>query len=192
MPIKGAVATEVLSKRWLSLWKHMSSANISDAPYITEDIFEPITIQDEADLQGLNSFVTAILPKLVSMKTLRICLAFEDSNIAALAVPQVRNWIDMVINRGVELERVDVTCYLLTEEPFHLAVLPVEVIRCETLTSLDLYGIVIDNFNFPNLPLLKSLQVMYCTFSEDVLFPSLTMHNRDSHIFFTLPLKELW
>ncbi|MCI91761.1 hypothetical protein A2U01_0113056, partial [Trifolium medium] len=49
----------------------MSSANICDAPYLSEDTFEPIPIHDEEDLQGPNLFVTAILPKLVSLKMLR-------------------------------------------------------------------------------------------------------------------------
>ncbi|MCI58029.1 hypothetical protein A2U01_0079282, partial [Trifolium medium] len=67
----------------------MSYANISDAPYLSEDTFEPIPIHDEEDLQGPNLFVTAILPKLVSLKTLRIVIAFEDSRIATLGVPHV-------------------------------------------------------------------------------------------------------
>jgi hypothetical protein len=91
------------------------------------------------------------------LKTLRIYIAFNDADIANVGVPYIRNWMEHVINRGVEI--VEVKCFMLDDDLFNPVMLPVELLKSNILVELNLYGITIENFELSSLPMLKRYHV---------------------------------
>ncbi|KAK2446664.1 hypothetical protein QL285_017438 [Trifolium repens] len=104
LPLKDAVVTSVWSKiKWKNTWKQMFSIDISIPPYPGEDVFESILIRREESLQGFDAGITVILVKHEPLKTLRIYIAFDDADIENVGALYIRNWMERVINRGVEI-----------------------------------------------------------------------------------------
>jgi hypothetical protein len=70
--------------------------------------------------------ITTILIKHGPLKTLQIYIAFNDADIANVGVPYIRNWLEQIINRGVEI--VEVKCFMLDDGLFDPVMLPVELL----------------------------------------------------------------
>jgi hypothetical protein len=167
---KQAVATSILSKRWIHLWHHVLNLNF---PYISVDTFESILLFNEFMYSVLLSRETAgsNVIKRFSLK-----IQYDNPNLAYnLGLPNITNWINFVVQRKLEYLRLhlhvednpddDGEYY---EDDFYN--LPVSIFTCRTLVSLDLRWFQVEGFCFSSnefqFPSLKTLRLDFVNFSD--------------------------
>lgn len=168
MPLKSAVQTSILSKRWRYSWILVK--------YLDFDDINPFH-----DLNLLSTFVDRVLDlrKVSQVKLFR--LRFSELNLQKTL--NVSKWINEAVRLNVSELDIPVT----------LLELPLDLFTCKTLTKLRLKlgGRDYDVLEFPssvNLPCLKALDIV--VFSN----PTVNAFNliRGSPILETLSLQVSW
>jgi hypothetical protein len=162
LPTKEAVATSVLSKRWTHLWHSVLDIDLTDENDVQGT--NAIELDDEYTLFRFNEFVYSVLLKLDSIKSFRLIVGYDNSDLEKLGIPSVVKWVDHVVQHGVENLRLNL---------FTSMKLPVRVLNCKTLVTLNLFAFDVKGFSSVRLPSLKALRFNMCTLQ----------HNRDLVLF---------
>ncbi|KAK2440859.1 FBD-associated F-box protein [Trifolium repens] len=171
---KEAVATSILSKRWIHLWHHVPNLNF---PYFNVDTFGSILL--------FNEFVYSVLlsretPGSNVIKGFNLKIQYDNPNLAySLGLPNITQWINFVVQRKLEYLRLhlhvddnldddDDEEEEYEEDDFYN--LPVSIFTCRTLVSLDLRLFQVEGFCFSSnefqFPSLKILRLDFVIFSE--------------------------
>jgi hypothetical protein len=166
---KEAVATSILSKRWIHLWHHVPNLNF---PYFKVDTFGSILL--------FNEFVYSILLSRETagsnvISDFNLDIQYENPNHAYnLGLPNITKWINFAVKRKFEYLRLHIHVYNLDdngddyEDNFYN--LPFSIFTCRTLVSLDLRWFRVEGFAFDSsgfqFPSLKTLRLEHVNFSE--------------------------
>ncbi|XP_048604644.1 F-box/FBD/LRR-repeat protein At5g56420-like [Brassica napus] len=149
VPTKCAVATSILSKRWLSLWTLVASLVFED---FSEEEDEEI---NEIHVRSLSQFVsgTLLLHKAVVLERFHLNSASECS------AREIGLWVRIAVDRFVRDLKISF-CY-----DHCLVNLPSRLFRCETLETLQLRRVILSEvpcrLSFPSLTKLRLLSVKY-------------------------------
>ncbi|XP_048603084.1 F-box/FBD/LRR-repeat protein At5g56420-like [Brassica napus] len=149
VPTKCAVATSILSKRWLSLWTLVASLVFED---FSEEEDEEI---NEIHVRSLSQFVsgTLLLHKAAVLERFHLNSASECSPW------EIGLWVRIAVDRFVRDLKISF-CY-----DHCLVNLPSRLFRCETLETLQLRRVILSEvpcrLSFPSLTKLRLLSVKY-------------------------------
>jgi len=163
LPTKQVVATSVLSKRWKHHWRSVPDIDLTDDQDVQQT--DAIELDDRDSLSPFNEFVDSVLIKLDSIKSFRLKVGYNGSDLAYLGFPKVVDWLDQVVKRGVE--RILLTLFSGVGMK-----LPVSILNCKTLVELNLFSFNVKGFSSVRLPSLKILHLEECTFlnARDLVF----------------------
>jgi hypothetical protein len=168
---KEAVATSVLSKRWIHLWHFVESIDFPD-----------ITLNNIESTYSFNQFMYSLLVSRYaagSHFTNRFCLEIQygSPNLAyRLGFPNVIKWINLIVQPGLQYLRLrlPVYCFDVDDHDDHeydiLPKLPISILKCRTLVSLDLAQFRVKGFSFSSVgfgfPSLNELHLKKIVFHE--------------------------
>jgi hypothetical protein len=168
---KEAVATSILSKRWIHLWHHVHNLNF---PYINVETVNSSLL--------FNEFVYSVLlsreiagSNLINSFTLHI--QYDNPHLAFdLGFPNITKWINVAVQRKRKLKhlclRLDVDNLDDNGDDYdaNYTNLPVSIFTCRTLVSLDLCWFRVEGFSFSSngfqFPSLKTLHLKSVNFSK--------------------------
>ncbi|GAU43286.1 hypothetical protein TSUD_389850 [Trifolium subterraneum] len=158
---KEAVATSILSKRWINLWHHVPNLNF---PYINVDTVESNRLFNESVYSVLISREAA---GSIVIDCFTLDIGYENPHLAYdLGFPNIIKWINLVVQRKLKhlCLRIDVRDYY----DIDYTKLPVSIFTCTTLVSLDLCWFDVKGFNFTGFqfPSLKTLHLHSVFFSK--------------------------
>ncbi|KAI0529667.1 hypothetical protein KFK09_002221 [Dendrobium nobile] len=163
MPLKSAIRTDVLSKKWRNLWKYsLSTATALD---FADDLANNLSATDFVET------VNRYLSLHVSKKLERFHLFFSPFDLFA---SDIERWISYAIGKGVRYLDIDLSQgeFSHGRSPFEL---PSSLFDCDTLIDLSLRCC---NFktplNFSNFGGLQSLSLSHSNISEEILQSILT------------------
>jgi hypothetical protein len=146
---KESVATSVLSKRWIHLWR---SVPVLD--------FRNVELDDRETYFCFNEFVYSVLLSRNSIKSYCIDIWYHDPDLAHLGIPNVIKWINYVVQHGVEhLEIYIGGVDFITK-------FPISILSCRTLVVLKFEALVVKGFSSIRLPSLKSLRFQDIKFTN--------------------------
>ncbi|CAJ2672337.1 unnamed protein product [Trifolium pratense] len=173
LSIKEAVATSILSKRWIHLWHFVDSINIPDT----------ITLNSIESTYSFNQFMYSVLVSRDAVgshfiNSFRLKIEYSDNNLAChLGFPNVTKWINFIVQRGLKylcLHLVVDDYGVDSDSEYDVDVdglkpkLPISVLTCKTLVSLDLSRFRVKDFTCSStgfgLPSLKVLHLDYIVF----------------------------
>ncbi|XP_058785890.1 FBD-associated F-box protein At3g52670-like [Vicia villosa] len=144
---KQAVATSVLSKRWIHLWCSVLSIE-----------FTNIEVDDLEAYFRFNKSLYSVLLSRTSIKSFRLGIRYGGFHFGYIGIPHVAKWVDHVVQNGVEHLHLDVATRV------DMPKLPASIITCKTLVVLNLNGFTVNDFSSIRLPSLKILHFESCTF----------------------------
>jgi hypothetical protein len=166
---KEAVATSILSKRWIHLWHHVHNLNF---PYINVETVNSSLL--------FNEFVYSVLlsreiagSNLINSFTLHI--QYDNPHLAFdLGFPNITKWINVAVQRklkhlclGLDVDNLDDNG---DDYDADYPNLPVSIFTCTTLVSLDLRWFRVEGFSFSSngfqFPSLKTLHLKSVNFSK--------------------------
>jgi len=158
---KEAVTTSVLSKRWTHLWLsvpnlHFTNINIDTIESnfrFNESVYSVLASRDAAGSNCINSF--------------RLDIKYSNSNLANdLSFPNVVKWVNLIVQRKVKYLRLRLD--MDGHDIIHK--LPLSILTCKTLVSLDLCRFTLEEFSVTSnefgLPSLKILRLELMCFSK--------------------------
>jgi hypothetical protein len=116
-----------------------------------------IELDDQYTLFCFNEFVFSVLLELDSIKSFRLKVGYNGSDLAYLGFPRVVKWLNHVVKRGVE--RILLTLFSGVDMK-----LPVSILNCKTLVVLHLFSFNVKGFSSVRLPSLKILRLEHCSF----------------------------
>ncbi|MCI23555.1 F-box protein, partial [Trifolium medium] len=105
-------------------------------------------------------FVYSVLLKLDSIKSFRLKVGYDNSDLENIGFPSVAKWVDHVVQRGVE----NLCLTLIASIDMKL---PIRILSCRTLVTLNLFGFVVKGFSSVRLPSLKVLRFDTCTLQNN-------------------------
>ncbi|XP_058736894.1 F-box/FBD/LRR-repeat protein At5g53840-like [Vicia villosa] len=157
---KQSAATSILSKRWKNIWL---SVPVLD--------FRPTRITDATTNFRFNDFVYSVFisrDPALPIKSFSLHVKYKCGYINTTGfplIPSFTKWLNYVLQRGVEHLTLDVAT------PGGLPLLPISIFTCRTLVVLHLTVFWVQySFSSVELPLLKTLNLEFITFPEDVDF----------------------
>ena len=177
---KEAVATSVLSKRWIHLFLfvpnlHFTNINVDSVEstlLFNEFVYSILVSRDTVGSNLINSF--------------RLDIGSDNPNLAyCYAFRSITKWVNLVVQRKLEHLRlhflnldvdlsdidnhfydIDIDLYLPKEFPK----MPVSIFTCKTLVSLDLSWFRVEGFSFSSdrfqFPSLKTLKLEHIRFLD--------------------------
>ncbi|XP_020879003.1 FBD-associated F-box protein At5g22730 [Arabidopsis lyrata subsp. lyrata] len=154
LPIKKAVRTCVLSKRWESIWLSIPWLDL-----------------DSEEFPNYKAFVIFMDRFVDFSREQKSCLHKLKLSIQKIWSDQYRitRWIDFVATR--KLQHLDVECLFVKRECFE--VMPLSLYICETLITLRLHRIYLDSFESVSLPRLKTMHLELNVYDNDAGLESL-------------------
>jgi hypothetical protein len=174
LSIKEAVATSILSKRWNHVWHFVDSIDFPDI----------ITLNSIKSIFIFNKFMDSVLVSRDAadshfIKTFRLKIEYGNRNLARnLGFPNVTKWADLVIvQRGLKnfcLRLLDADDNTDSDDDDVIGqkpTLPISILSCRTLVSLDLAGFCVKGFTFSSIGFgFPSLNVLHL---DDIVFPTI-------------------
>lgn len=149
VPIKDAVSTTILSKRWLSLWTLLPRLNFEDCWVDDEENGQVYCEELSSDFV----FGTLLLHKSPVLESFRL------SRESKCSASQIELWVRFAIDRFVHDLKIRF------ESEHCLIRLPSRLFRCDTLETLELKNVVFlevpSRFSFQSLKTLRLLSVKY-------------------------------
>ncbi|QCD95198.1 hypothetical protein DEO72_LG5g3291 [Vigna unguiculata] len=140
LPTKEVVATSVLSKRWIHLWRSVPSFYFDYNPIYSCDYDK----YKEAYTHFLQSVDSFLLSRDREQPLHRFRLTFHCTLEHTLSI---KTWITAAVSGRVR--HLDIYC--------HRGIVMPTVFSCKTLVVLKLNLITVEDFSFADLPLLKIL-----------------------------------
>ena len=148
LPMKQAVATSLLSKRWNPLWIAVPVLRFDDRDMMTAETYYRF---EESVYAVLLSRATKTLPiKKFSL----ICRSIHGD-----PSKNIRKWVNFVLQREVE-------CLELETSVSFKRWFPDRILSCTTFVSLKLCGFWVKDFSFAGFPSLKKLHLESLRFPE--------------------------
>jgi len=145
LPTKEAVATSILSKRWIHLWKFTDCIDFSD-----------IILNDADSTHSFNYFMYSILLSRESsashfLNRFNLQIEYGDTDLAfRFGFHNINKWINLVVQRGLKHLRVNIHVEFLFNI-IDLPKLPASILTCTTLVSLDLNQFQVKAFDFSSI-----------------------------------------
>ncbi|XP_058785922.1 F-box/FBD/LRR-repeat protein At3g26920-like [Vicia villosa] len=140
---KEVLATSVLSKRWIDIWRSVPAL-----------IFYDIEVNNRETDSRLNELVYSFLLSVDYIKSCKLDILY-DHHLGHLSFPNVIRWINAVVQRRVEY--IKLCMHIIAgDDRFKL---PISILTCRTLVVLKLYGFYIKDFSSVRLPSLKTLSL---------------------------------
>jgi hypothetical protein len=166
LSIKEAVATSILSKRWIHVWHFVDSIDFPDA----------IELMDSQSIIIFNNFMDSVLVSRDAagshfINTFRLNINYGNRNLAwNLGFPNVTKWIDLVVQGGLRYLCLDLYVYD-DDDSDHSKIyenppLPISIFSCRTLVSLDIARFRVKGFTFSGFPLLNVLHLADFVFQQ--------------------------
>ncbi|GAU24670.1 hypothetical protein TSUD_322780 [Trifolium subterraneum] len=169
LPIKEAVTTSILSKRWIHLRHYVDSIDFPDtialnsieSTHIFHKFMDSVLVsRDAAGSHFINSF--------------RLEIVYMNRNVAYnLGFPNVTKWVDLIVQPGLKHLFLDLDAYdhyddndddVISQKP----ILPICILSCRTLVSLDLTRFRVKGFTFSSIGFgFPSLNVLHL---RDIVF----------------------
>jgi hypothetical protein len=181
LPIKEAVASSILSKRWIHLWHYFDNIDFPDI----------ITLNSMQSAIIFNKFMDSVLVSgdaagSHSINSFCLKIVYGNRNIASiLGFPNVTKWVDLVVvQRGLKYfcfrlldanddtdsddhDDDDVDDVVIGQKP----TLPISILNCRSLVSLDLAGFCAKDFTFSSIGFgFPSLNVLHL---DDIVFQTI-------------------
>jgi hypothetical protein len=171
LPIKEAVATSILSKRWIHVWHYFDNIDFPDI----------ITLNSMQSAIIFNKFMDSVLVSgdaagSHSINSFCLKIVYGNRNIASiLGFPNVTKWIDLVVvQRGLKYlclrvlaRNVDDCDSDDDDDVIGLKpTLPISILSCKTLVSLDLARFCVKGFTFSGFPSLNQLHLYKIVFQQ--------------------------
>ncbi|XP_058760968.1 F-box/FBD/LRR-repeat protein At4g26340-like [Vicia villosa] len=170
IPTTQAIATSILSKRWIHLWRHVPLLRLSDTKLknladnhrFNEFVYTLLLSREAAGNHSINTF-------FLDIEYFYAKLAFRPSN------PNITNWIDYAVD--CDVQHLDLYLDVLRDDDKHLKFprLPVNVFNCKTLVSLKLHWFHVEEcfsvefVDFPSLKVLHLKEIYFDEYEEFVL-----------------------
>jgi hypothetical protein len=168
IPTKEAVATSILSKRWIHLWKSVDNINLSE-----------VKVNDAVSSYKFNEFMYSVLVSHVAagsnfINSFDLNITYDETALASSTFHNITKWIDLVVQRrlkhlSLQIHMCDIGCPDV-EEDNHFK-LPISIFTCKTLVSLDLCSFRVEGFCFSSIgfgfPSLKTLHLIDIRFHQD-------------------------
>ncbi|XP_010418040.1 PREDICTED: F-box/FBD/LRR-repeat protein At5g56420-like [Camelina sativa] len=150
-PIKDAVATSILSKRWRFLWTLLTRLNFEDRLVLVED----------CKLSSDFIFAVLLLHKSPVVESFHLTRRSECSAL------QMESWVRFAVDRFVRDLKIDFE--YLSE---HCRIrLPSGLFRCETLETLELNRVILSEVpSRVSLPSLKTLRLICLKYTDEGSF----------------------
>ncbi|CAK8530223.1 unnamed protein product [Lathyrus sativus] len=184
LPTTQAIATSILSKRWIHLWRHVPLLHFSDTRLknladnyrFNKFVYEILLLREAAGNQSINSFFLDIeyfYPKL----------AFCPSN------PNIQNWVDYAVECNVQHLNLYLDVLRNVGKHRKFPKLPVSVFNCRTLVSLKLHWFHVEEFfcfdfvGFPSLKVLHLKEIYFDEYEEFLLLLAGCPVLEDLHVF---------
>jgi len=158
---KEAVATSILSKLWTHLWLsvpslHFTNINIDTTESnfrFNESVYSVLASRDAAGSNLIDSF--------------RLDIKYISPNLANdLSFLNVVKWVNLIVQCKVKY----LSLHLDVDEHKFIRKLPLSILTCKTLVSLDLCRFKLEEFSFTSnefgLPSLKILRLELMNFSK--------------------------
>ncbi|XP_045810157.1 F-box/FBD/LRR-repeat protein At4g00160-like [Trifolium pratense] len=164
---KEAVATSVLSKRWIHLWNHVNNLNFPD-----------IKVYSDRCSLSFNEFVYSLLFDREAVgynviNSFSLDIQYHYADLARrLGLHNITKWINLAVKSKLKYLRLRLSTYDLDyyiDVRYGYAKLPVSIFTCRTLVSLDLRCFSFEGFTFTgfsSFPSLKVLRLEYFKFSK--------------------------
>jgi hypothetical protein len=162
---KEAVATSILSKRWTHLWKFTDHIEFTD-----------ITLNDIVSTYRFNDSMYSILvPREASASHFlnRFTLEIEYGNTDLafrFGIHNVNKWINLIVQHGLKHLSLHIRVDDLYDNDDQLPKLPIGILTCTTLVSLNLRRFQVKGFDFSSVgfgfPSLNILQLSDMVFHE--------------------------
>ncbi|XP_045817487.1 FBD-associated F-box protein At4g10400-like isoform X1 [Trifolium pratense] len=165
---KEAVATSILSKRWIHLWHHVHNLNFPD-----------IKVETVRSSVLFNEFVYSVLlsREIIAgynvMNSFTLDIRYDNPHLAFdLGFPNIRKWINVAVQRKLEHLCIRLDVDNLDDNGLDYDAdypnLPVSIFTCRTLVSLDLCWFRVKGFSFSGFqfPSLKTLNLKWVNFSK--------------------------
>jgi len=167
IPTKEAVATSILSKRWIHLWKSVDNID-----------FSKVEVNDAVSNYKFNEFMYSVLVSHVTTRSnfinsFDLNITYDETALASSTFHNITKWIDLLVQRrlnhlSLQIHVLDVGCPDVEDYQFKL---PVSIFTCKTLVSLHLCGFHVEGFCFSSIgfgfPSLKTLYLMDICFHQD-------------------------
>ncbi|CAJ2672333.1 unnamed protein product [Trifolium pratense] len=168
LSIKEAVATSILSKRWIHLWHFVDSIDFPD-------IIELNSIQST---HIFNNFMDSVLVSREAsgshfINSFRLKIEYDNRSLLTfLGFPNVTKWVNLIVKPGLKYLCLDLDSYdddydsddVIGQKPL----LPISILSCRTLVSLDLARFRVKGFTFSSVGFgFPSLNVLHF---RDIVF----------------------
>ncbi|XP_045793066.1 FBD-associated F-box protein At5g56370-like [Trifolium pratense] len=162
LPTKEAVATSILSKRWIHLCHSIDNIDFPNIIKLNS-------------IQSITTFTKFIDSILVShfINTFRLKIEYGNCNLASnLGFPNVTKWVNLVV-QSREFKYLRLHLYVDDSDDDddvigQTPILPISIFSCKTLLSLDLARFRVKGFTFSSIgfgfPSLKVLHLDYIVF----------------------------
>ncbi|XP_058731927.1 FBD-associated F-box protein At5g22730-like [Vicia villosa] len=143
LPTKEVIASSVLSKRWIDLWRSVPAFNFYD-----------INVDNQETSFRMNELAYSFLLSANSIQSCKLDIWYNDPDVGYLGFSNVIKWINAVVERGVECIKL---CIDISND--YSLKLPISILTCRTLVVLDFFGFALKDFSSISLPSLKTLRM---------------------------------